>query len=109
AVLADLVNGDDVIVADGGRRTSLAEEPFPGRWCGEPRRLHGFQGNRSTKLDVLREKNNSHAAMPEHLEDPVASQPAQLLRRLARGEKGDVLVIVSLRAGGFFNVVQRAH
>ena len=75
AVLADLVDGDDVVVLDGGRGLGLAEEarwPLP---AGAQGRLHHLQRHLPLELRILGQEHDAHAAGPEHLQDAIAAAP----------------------------------
>ncbi len=87
AIFADLVNGDDVVVLQGSGRLRLAEETRPRRGIGGPIQLHDLESDLPFEGRVIREKDHAHAALAEHLENAVGSQPAKLIRPLSGREK----------------------
>ena len=82
AVLADLVDGDDVIVLEGGRRPGLAQETLLGRVAGGQAGQHGLQGDETLQLGILGLEDDAHAAGSEHLKNTVGTEPAQLVGSL---------------------------
>ena len=87
AVLADLVDGDDVIVLDRCRRPRLAQEALPGRCAGGQRRQHRLERHQPRQLRVLGPEDDAHAARPQHLQHPVGPEPAQFVGRLGGARK----------------------
>ncbi len=77
-VLADLVDGDDVVVLEGGAGPGLAEEALAGhRVAGELRQDH-LQGHGAAEVRVLGPVDDAHAPAPQFLLDGVrADLPRQ--------------------------------
>ena len=87
-VLADLVDGDDVVVLEGGGGAGLAQEARRGRPRGRPRSGRmTFSATGRLELRVLGLEDDAHAALAEQLEDPVLAQPADLVGALRRPEE----------------------
>jgi hypothetical protein len=95
AVLADLVDGDDVVVLDGGGHLRLALEAAARVLVGGQRGPHGLEGDRPPQLQILRQKDNAHAAGAELAQDAVRPEPADLVGGLRRGQE-----VVRLGRGG---------
>jgi hypothetical protein len=86
-LLADLVNDDDVIALEGGGGPALTQEAAPGGGVFGQGRLHHLQGHRPLEGDILGLKDQAHAAGPEHLQDAVQAEPADLIRLLRRRQE----------------------
>ena len=80
AVLADLVDGDDVIVLDRRRRLGLAQEALPGAGAGGQGRQHGLEGHQALAAGDPRPGRRRPCRRPQHLEDAVR-RPAGPARR----------------------------
>ena len=50
-------------------------------------RQHGLDRDLAAKRGVLAEKDHAHAAVAEHLEDAIITEPAQLFLRLRRRQE----------------------
>ena len=70
-LFADLVNGADVRMIEGGRRTRLSVETLQSPRVSRQIVGKKLQRNEAAKLSVLSFINNAHAAAPELLEDAV--------------------------------------
>ena len=101
AVLANLVDGDHVIVLDGGGRLGFPQEALAGGEAGTTSRQQHFQSHRATQLDVLRSKNDAHAPGTQNAQDAVGPQPAHLSGPLRGPQRR-----VNLRGKRF---LQQAH
>src|SRR5262249_15633633 len=101
--LTDLVNGDDVVVRQGGGGTGLAQKAVAVCGAGGQARLHHLQRDGARGQGVLGKEDQAHAALAESLQDAVVGQPAQLaggarrveeregsVPRRGRGRGGDV-------------------
>jgi hypothetical protein len=97
AVLADLVDGDDVIVLDRGRRPRLAQEALPGTLAGGHGRQHRLEGHEPRQSRVLGAEDDAHAPDPEHLQDAVGTEPALLPGRSRRREEMTQLPLPGVR------------
>ena len=84
AVLAHLVDRDDMVVLDRRRRPSLAQEPCPRRLAGRLRRLHHLQRHAPLELRVDGLQHHAHAAAAENPPDAIGPDPPQLVRLLRR-------------------------
>lgn len=73
AVLADLVDADDVIALEGGRGPGLAQEALAGQLAVGQRGFHDLQRDEAFELHVLCLENDTHAAGAEQLQDAIAS------------------------------------
>ncbi len=88
AILADLVDGDDVVVL----RAPRPPAPRAGN-AGVPLSLAARAGSialratRRCELGILGPEDDAHAAGAQHLQDAVGAQPAQLVRSLGRGQE----------------------
>ena len=80
AVLADLVDGDDVVVLDLGGGAGLAQEAFAGDLALGHLRQHGLEGDGALQLRVLGQEDHPHAALAQQLQDAVGTEPADLVR-----------------------------
>src|SRR5262249_42102993 len=68
ALVFDGVDSDDVLVADGGRRPSLADEALPGRAGGRQLWGQDFDGNDAMQLVVESPQYDAHAAPADDLQ-----------------------------------------
>ena len=84
AVLADLVDGDDVIVLDRRGRLRLAQESLPCR--GAAARAGNIAFNATSRpIGGRRPEDHAHAARAEHLAHLVVVEPAQFSRMIWGG------------------------
>jgi hypothetical protein len=85
--LRDGVDGNHVLVDDGGRRLGLASEPLAGGAAG--RQLRGQHLDRDDAVQRLVERleHHRHAAPADHFEDFVVVEFAELPRLLGRVEE----------------------
>ncbi len=97
AVLADFVDGNDVVVQEGGRRPALAQEAAASGVAGGQAGPHGLEGDRPAEGGVLGVVHDAHAARSEDFEDAIRSQAAQLAGRLRGGQE---VVQLAPRVGG---------
>jgi hypothetical protein len=76
-VLADVVDGADVGVPDGGRRPRLAQEPLPGGTAGVVPAAEGrhLDGHDAVQLWVKSPADHAHAPGAQAADDLVAAQP----------------------------------
>ena len=72
--LADLINRTDVRIVEGGGRPGFKDESLSRLGVQRPLRRQELQGNRPVELDVLGLIDDTHAAPPDLLEDPVLSR-----------------------------------
>ncbi len=95
-VLADLIDGDNVIVLDGGGGAGLAEETLAaGRIAGH-RAAHDLERDGALQLRVLGREHDAHAAGAKYLEDAIGTEPAEFPRPLGRQQ---AIVILRNRGG----------
>ena len=73
AILADLVNGNDMVVQEGRRRPTLAQEAAAGGIAGGQAGPHGLEGDRPSEGGVLGVIYDAHAARSEDFEDAIRS------------------------------------
>ena len=100
-VVADGVDGDDVVVADGGGGAGLADEaPTGGAGGGQRCRQH-LDGDDAQELGVAGTQNDAHAAAADDFEDLVMIQSAERAGLGRWGEEGEVR--------GIFNRAQCRH
>ena len=95
-LLLDGVDGDDVLVADGGGGAGLAQEALAGRGRGGQSRGHDLDGDDAVQHLVERLEDDAEAAAAEHLQHLVMPQPAQragLGGRLQKVERGILFVV----------------
>jgi hypothetical protein len=90
AVLADLIDGDDVLVLDGRGQPGLAQEAAVELGVGRQGRPHDLQGHRAAEVGVLGLEDDAHGADPQDLQDAVGTQAAQLVWLLRRRQEGVV-------------------
>ncbi len=76
------MDGDDVIVLDGGRRLGFAQEPLPRRVARGQGGLHRLQCDEPFQLRVFRQEDDAHAAGAEDFQDAIRTEPADLIRTL---------------------------
>ncbi len=79
AVLADLVDGDDMIVLDGGGRPRLAQESASAQLMARALRFHHLQSDSPAQGGILGLKDHAHAALAEQPQDAEAAQPADFV------------------------------
>ena len=87
-LLADLVDGHDVVVGDRGGQLRLAQEAPPRSGAGRQGRLHRLQGDVPPQPGVFGQEDDAHAARPQHLQHAVVAQPAHLVRLPRRRQQG---------------------
>jgi len=87
AILAHLINGDDMLMLDGGGQLCLAQETPMELGVGRQRRLHHLERRRPFELGVFRLKNDSHRARSQNLANKVSAKAAQLVRSLGWCQK----------------------
>src|SRR5262249_41537812 len=93
-LLADLVDADDVVVADGGGRAGPAQGPFAGGTGRGPARQAGPSSGRAAAdagvrlgQRVFGAEADAHAALAEHLEDAEVPEPAHVAGLLRRRQE----------------------
>jgi hypothetical protein len=92
-VLADLEQGDDVLVPQGRRRPRLAQEAGAGLGIVGQLRPHDLEGDHAPEMGVLGLVDDAHATAPQYLQDPVMCEPADLAgasRSFGEGRGRDV-------------------
>jgi hypothetical protein len=99
-VLADLVDGHDVIVLQVGRRPRLAQKALTGTGITGIAGQHDFEGHRTLQQRVLGLVNSSHAALAQDLQYSIRTQSAQLVRLLRGTQTGIGGRAVVLKAHG---------
>ena len=77
AGVLDGVDGDDVVVADGGRGPGLAGEPLAGGGAGRQLRGHHLDRHHPVQLLVERPEHDPHPAPADDLLHLVVAQPAE--------------------------------
>ena len=87
AVLSHLIDGDDVLVVDGGGQPGLAQKSPVVLGAGRQGRPHDFQGHQAPEVGVLRLEDDAHGAGPQDLQDAVGAKPAHLVRALRRRQE----------------------
>ncbi len=90
AVLAHLVNGDDVVVLDRGGGLRLAVEALAIHFQGGLGLLHCLQGDLALQRDVFGLEDQPHRPRAEQLEHAIVAQPAHLAGTLRRAEKIEI-------------------
>ena len=83
-IFTDLVDGDDMVVIEFGRRSGFAQEALPGVPLFGDLREHDLERDRALELRILRLKDHPHPALAENLEDAISPQPPDLVRLLCR-------------------------
>jgi hypothetical protein len=91
AVVRDGVDGDDVLVADGGRGLGLPDEAPPGGVAGRQVRGRHLDGHDPAQLFVEGAEDDAHAAPSQHLPDVIVVQPAERARLPRGGQEGEVV------------------
>ena len=81
------MDGDDVIVRDGGGGLGLAQEAFAGDAAGGQLRGQHLDGHDAMQRRIERFEHHAHAAAADLLQHFVAFQPAKLLRLVRRTEE----------------------
>jgi hypothetical protein len=76
-LLGGLVDGDDVVVLDGGDRLGLGEEPLQDAGARHQLRLDDLHGDLAFQARVVGLEDHAHAAGAEQRQDVVRPQPAQ--------------------------------
>ena len=88
--LVDAVNGDDVVVADGGGRLSLAGEAPPGSGAAGHRGGQHLDRHQPVQRRLEGFQHHSHAALPDHVLHLVRAQRAEKARARRRLEEVQV-------------------
>ncbi len=96
AVLADLVDVDDVIVLDRRGGLGFAQESLLGDGGNTEPGEHRLERDRPLEQRVFGLEDHAHAAAAQHLEDAIGAEPADLVVGLRRREK---VVKLALRGG----------
>ena len=73
AILADLVDGHDMIVFECRRRPRLAQETLLGRVAGGQAGQHRLEGDETLQLGIFGTEDDTHASRPQHLENAVGT------------------------------------
>jgi hypothetical protein len=87
-LLARLVDGDQVVVLDRGERAGLPEEALAFLLGFDELGAHHLERDGPPQDEVLRVEDHAHPAAPEHLEDPVVAEAADLVGSRRRTEEG---------------------
>ena len=87
AGVLDGVDGDDVVVADGGGGPGLADEPLAGGGADASQRGQHLDGDDAVQLVVEGPQHDAHAAAADDFQDLVMAQPAQRVAARGRLEK----------------------
>ena len=66
-----MIDGNDMIVADGGGGPGLAQEPVAGLAVRGHLRQHDLQRGRPAKLGILGEVDCAHSAVAERLDEAI--------------------------------------
>ena len=110
----DRVNGDDVIVADGGRCLGLASKTLAGVAAGRQGWMQNLDRHKAIEFLVVPFEHDAEAAFAENRQDFVGAQPAEMFGVLRRFEKvkGDRFVrdVVGAKAvghRGYFELLHR--
>ena len=77
-VLLDGVDGDDVLIVDGGGGPGLADEALAGRAVGGVGRRQHLDGDDAVQLLVERLEHDAEAALADDLEHLVMAEPAEV-------------------------------
>ena len=75
-ILTHLMDGDDVVVLQGGSGTRFAEEPLTVALISGQRRLHDLERHWPLELRIFGVEDNPHAAGAQHFEHPIRTKPA---------------------------------
>jgi hypothetical protein len=87
AILADLVDMDDVVVLDRRGRLRFAQEARLVRRVVRQFRQHGLQGDLSFETGIFRAEHHPHSAPAQQGKHTIVAEPANFVRRLRRGQE----------------------
>jgi hypothetical protein len=87
AVLADLVDGDDMVALHGGGGLGLAQEAAVGGLVGGQFRFHDLERDFPFQAEVLGQEDDAHTAAAQHLEHTVPAEPADFARPQRRRQE----------------------
>ena len=87
AVLADLIDGNDVVMAGGGGRPALAQEAAAGRIARGQTGQHRLERDGPAQDGIFRAEDDAHTALAEYAQDATPAQATQLVRLLGRSQK----------------------
>jgi len=82
------VDGDDVIVLNGGGRLGFAQESLACIFRRRQARQHDLECHGALELGVLGGEDGAHVARAEHAQDAVASEPPELPCLHGRSQRG---------------------
>ena len=88
AVLADLIDGDDMLVFDGSGQLGLAQKTPVEFRVGRQRWLHHLESHTALEVKVLGLEDDPHGAGPQRLADEVGAKAPDFLRRFRRRQEG---------------------
>src|ERR1043165_1115548 len=82
AIFIDLIDRDDVIVLNGRRRARFAEETLTRVLSLSNVGKNYLEGHGASQAQILGDKDRSHAAASEQLQDAIRAKTTDFLRRL---------------------------
>jgi hypothetical protein len=91
AVLAYLVDCDDVVALERGAGAGLAQEALAGGGVGGVLRQDHLERHLAPQVGVLRLEDHPHATAAQEFQHAVVGEPAQLARGQRLGEEAGVL------------------
>src|SRR5262249_23185972 len=81
------MDGDDMLMADGGRGAGLAGKALAGGAAGGQLRRQHLDGDKAIQDRVESLEDDAHAAMPDDFQDLVRSEASKASRLLGGAEK----------------------
>ena len=104
--LVDAVDGDDVVVADGGGGLRLAGEAPPGDGAAGHGGGQHLDRHQAVQRRIERLEDDAHAALADHLLHLVVAQHAQDARPVGRAQEVQVGRFLRRRSVAAFDLVQ---
>ena len=101
------MDGDDVIVADGGRGAGLAQEAFAGGGAGGQLRGHHLDGDDPVQDLVEGPQYHTHPAPADEVEHLVVAEPAQRVGTLRGAQEVEGIAVLVVRLLEDYVVIPR--